>query len=269
MSEKNDAQESGQGRMRAFAGNTFDDYYDHALSDHPLPGRLFIGAVVRILWVLTKLLWPWKIEHAERLTGDARGRVVIMNHQSMLDPVAVVTTMWMAHVPVRIVQSMLDPVAVVTTMWMAHVPVRIVYKSDFDKIGPATWLFSRAGGFPVERGTADMKTVRRARAMLMRGECVLIYPEGTRVRDDADERSHGGYAIMAQLAKAPVQPVAMIGARHLRFRSRVYMSVGEPIEWSELAAEKRKEQLAEMEREGMRRVYELRAELRREHPGVE
>lgn len=246
MSEKNDAQESGQGRMRAFAGNTFDDYYDHALSDHPLPGRLFIGAVVRILWVLTKLLWPWKIEHAERLTGDARGRVVIMNHQSML-----------------------DPVAVVTTMWMAHVPVRIVYKSDFDKIGPATWLFSRAGGFPVERGTADMKTVRRARAMLMRGECVLIYPEGTRVRDDADERSHGGYAIMAQLAKAPVQPVAMIGARHLRFRSRVYMSVGEPIEWSELAAEKRKEQLAEMEREGMRRVYELRAELRREHPGVE
>ena len=246
MSEKNEAQESGRGRMRAFAGNTFDDYYDHALSDHPLPGRLFIGAVVRILWVLTKLLWPWKIEHAERLTGDARGRVVIMNHQSML-----------------------DPVAVVTTMWMAHVPVRIVYKSDFDKIGPATWLFSRAGGFPVERGTADMKTVRRARAMLMRGECVLIYPEGTRVRDDADERSHGGYAIMAQLAKAPVQPVAMIGARHLRFRSRVYMSVGEPIEWSELAAEKRKEQLAEMEREGMRRVYELRAELRREHPGVE
>ena len=246
MSEKNDAQESEQGRMRAFAGNTFDDYYDHALSEHPLPGRLFIGAVVRILWVLTKLLWPWKIEHAERLTGDARGRVVIMNHQSML-----------------------DPVAVVTTMWMAHVPVRIVYKSDFDKIGPATWLFSRAGGFPVERGTADMKTVRRARAMLMRGECVLIYPEGTRVRDDADERSHGGYAIMAQLAKAPVQPVAMIGARHLRFRSRVYMSVGEPIEWSELAAEKRKEQLAEMEREGMRRVYELRAELRREHPGVE
>lgn len=246
MSEKNEAQESGRGRMRAFAGNTFDDYYDHALSDHPLPGRLFIGAVVRILWVLTKLLWPWKIEHAERLTGDARGRVVIMNHQSML-----------------------DPVAVVTTMWMAHVPVRIVYKSDFDKIGPATWLFSRAGGFPVERGTADMKTVRRARAMLMRGECVLIYPEGTRVRDDADERSHGGYAIMAQLAKAPVQPVAMIGARHLRFRSRVYMSVGEPIEWSELAAEKRKEQLAEMEREGMRRVYELRDELRREHPGVE
>ena len=245
MSEKNARSQRG-GRMRAFAGNTFDDYYDHALADHPLPGRLLIGAVVRILWLVTKLLWPWRIERAELLLNDARGRVVIMNHESML-----------------------DPVAVVVTMWLAHVPVRIVYKSEFDKILPATWLFSRAGGFPVARGTADMKVVRRAKAMLSRGECVLIYPEGTRVRDDADQQAHGGYAIMAQLAHAPVQPVAIIGARRLRFRRPVYMRVGEPVEWSELPPGSRKEQLAEMERVGMGRVYELRDELRAEHPGVD
>lgn len=245
MSERNARGEKG-GRMRAFAGNTFDDYYDHDLRDHPLPGRLLIGAVVRILWLVTKLLWPWRIERAERLLDDARGRVIIMNHESML-----------------------DPVVVVVTMWLARVPVRIVYKSEFDKLLPATWLFSRAGGFPVERGTADMKVVRRARAMLSRGECVLIYPEGTRVRDDAEQQSHGGYAIMAQLAKAPVQPVAIVGARHLRFRRPVYVRVGDPIEWSDLAAGKRKEQLAEMERVGMARVYELRDALREDHPGVE
>ncbi len=245
MSERNARGERG-GRMRAFAGNTFDDYYDHDLRDHPLPGRLLIGAVVRILWLVTKLLWPWRIERAERLLDDARGRVIIMNHESML-----------------------DPVVVVVTMWLARVPVRIVYKSEFDKLLPATWLFSRAGGFPVERGTADMKVVRRARAMLSRGECVLIYPEGTRVRDDAEQQSHGGYAIMAQLAKAPVQPVAIVGARHLRFRRPVYVRVGDPIEWSDLAAGKRKEQLAEMERVGMARVYELRDALREDHPGVE
>ena len=244
MAEKDDAAQAG-GRMRAFAGNSFDDYYDHDIREHPLPGRLFIGAIVRILWVITKFLWPWKIEGAERLLNDARGRILIMNHESML-----------------------DPVVVVVTMWLAHVPVRIVYKSDFDRIMPATWLFSRAGGFPVERGTADMKTVRRARAMLMRGECVLIYPEGTRVRDDADEKPHGGYAIMAQLAKAPVQPIAIIGARRLRFRRPVLLRVGEPIEWGDLSAQKRKEQLAEMERTGMERVYQLRNDLRAEHPEV-
>ena len=242
---KKDGAAQAEGRMCAFAGNSFDDYYDHDIREHPLPGRLLIGAVVRILWVITKLLWPWKIEGVERLLNDARGRILIMNHESML-----------------------DPVVVVVTMWLAHVPVRIVYKSDFDRIRPATWLFSRAGGFPVERGTADMKTVRRARAMLMRGECVLIYPEGTRVRDDADEKPHGGYAIMAQLAKAPVQPIAIIGARHLRFRRPVLVRVGEPIEWEDLSAQKRKEQLAEMERVGMERVYQLRNDLRAEYPEV-
>lgn len=234
------------GRMRAFAGNTLDDYYDHDIRDHPLPGRLLIGAVVRILWVVTKLLWPWRVENAELLTEDPRGRVIIMNHESML-----------------------DPVVVVVTLWLAHVPVRIVYKSEFDKIRPATWLFSRAGGFPVQRGTADMKTVRRARAMLQRGECVLIYPEGTRVREDGAEQSHGGYAIMAQLAKAPVQPLAIIGARRLRFRHPVYLRAERPVEWSEMSAGKRKEQLAEMERVGMARVYAIRDQLRANYPGVD
>ena len=234
------------GRMHAFSGNSFDDYYDHDIREHPLPGRLLIGAVVRILWVITKFLWPWRIENAELLTNDPRGRVIIMNHESML-----------------------DPVVIVVSLWLAGVPVRTVYKGDFDKILPATWLFSRAGGFPVQRGTADMKTVRRARAMLMRGECVLIYPEGTRVRRDEDAQAHGGYAIMAQLAKAPVQPVAIIGARRLRFRHRVYVRADKPIEWSDLNVEKRKEQLAEMERLGMERVYALRDELRRDYPGVD
>lgn len=240
------AETGGRARMRAFRGNTYEDYYDHDIRDFPLPGRLFIGAVVRILWVVTKLLWPWSVDRPDLLCDDARGRVIIMNHESML-----------------------DPVVVVVTMWLARVPVRIVYKSEFDRLLPATWLFSRAGGFPVERGTADMKVVRRARAMLSRGECVLIYPEGTRVRDDAEQQSHGGYAIMAQLAKAPVQPVAIVGARHLRFRRPVYVRVGDPIEWSDLTAGKRKEQLAEMERVGMARVYELRDALREDHPGVE
>ena len=235
-----------KGRLHAFAGNTYDDYYDSAMSDFPWTARLVMNVVVAACWAFTKLVWPWKLEEAELLTKDARGRMVIQNHESMV-----------------------EPVIMVVTMWRAHIPLRIVYKSEFDKIGIARWLFSRVGGFPVSRGTADMKTVRRARAMLQRGECVLIYPEGTRVKQDADADVHGGYALMAQLAKAPVQPVAVIGARHLRFRSRVYLKAGASVEWSQLSAEKRKEQVREMEQTGMDEVYRLRDELRGEHPGLE
>lgn len=233
-------------RMRPFAGNSYDDYYDSAMDEFPPTAKLLMDVVVGVLWAVTKLLWPWRFEREELLTDDPRGRVVIMNHSSML-----------------------DPVVAVVTMWRAGVRVRTVYKSEFDRVPLASWLFSRVGGFPVGRGTADMKAVRRARAALMRGECVLIYPEGTRVHQDSDAEVHGGYAIMAQLAKAPVQPTAIVGARDLRLRTRVYLRAGEPIEWGELAAAPRRQQAAEMERVGMERVYELRDELRRAHPGVE
>ena len=241
-----DERKAPKGRMHAFAGNTYDDYYDNAMSDFPWTARLVMNIVVAACWAFTKLVWPWKLEEAELLTKDARGRMIIQNHESMV-----------------------EPVIMVVTMWRAGIHMRIVYKSEFDRIGIARWLFSRVGGFPVARGTADMRTVRRARAMLQRGECVLVYPEGTRVKDDADAEVHGGYALMAQMAKAPVQPVALIGARHLRFRSPVRLKAGSPIEWSQIPGEKRKEQVREMERVGMAEVYRLRDELREEHPGLE
>ena len=233
-------------RMRAFAGNTYDDYYDHAMADFPWTARALMAVVVWVCWAYTKLMWPWKIEEAERLVEDRRGRVIIQNHESML-----------------------EPVIMVVAMWRAGIHLRLIYKSEFDKIGPARWLFSRVGGFPVGRGTADMKAVRRARAALQRGECLLIYPEGTRVKADEDTVVHGGYALMAQLAKAPVQPAAILGARHLHLRKHVVVRVGEPIEWSELSSTKRKEQVAEMERVGMERVFALRDEMRAAYPGME
>ena len=213
------------------------------MSDFPWTARVLMAIVVAACYAFTKLVWPWKIEQAELLTEDRRGRVIIQNHESMV-----------------------DPVIMVVTMWRAGIHMRIVYKKEFDRIGIARWLFSRVGGFPVERGSADMKLVRRARASLQRGECLLIYPEGTRVKADSEAEVHGGYALMAQLAKAPVQPVALVGARFLGFRSRVALKAGRPIEWSDLEAKKRKEQVAEMERRGMEAVYALRDELRAEHP---
>lgn len=232
-------------KMHAFRGNSFDEYYDHGMKEFPLPARAFMGFAVTVVWIYTKIVWPWKLEEADKITEDARGKVIIMNHSSMLDPVIIVTSLY--HKGIR---------------------VRTIYKTEFDSTKVVTWAFSRLGGFPVDRGTADMKTIRRARTMLQRGECVLIYPEGTRIKHDSDAVSRGGFAIIAQLANAPVYPVASIGSRNLHFRQHSYTRFGKPIEWSDIAPGKRKARAAEMERVGMERVYEVRDELRKEHPEI-
>ena len=241
----------GEGRMRAFAGNSFEDYYDHGMRDYPLPARALLACVVCLVGAVTKILWPWKFDQGELMWEESRGRVLVMNHVSMR-----------------------EPVVVVCSLWFRGQRVRPIYKSEFDKAGIVTWLFSRVGGIPIQRGSADLKAVRRAQRALQRGEVVLIYPEGTRIKTDEKAPIHGGFALIAQMGKAPVQPSAVVGARDItrpgRFfkkLGRVFLKVGPCIEFSELGVKGRKQQAQKMEQVAMDRVWELRDELRRDHPG--
>lgn len=239
------------GRMRAFAGNTFDDYYDHGMREFPLPARALYAVAAAIVTLVTKVLWPWKIEEARKLWDDDRGRIVVMNHTSML-----------------------DPVIIICSLYYHGKRVRAIAKSEFYANTFVSWIFSRAGTIPIKRGTADLKAVRRAQAALRRGEVVLIFPEGTRIKsDDQPVTIHGGFALMAQMAKAPVQPVAIVGARditprgtHWKRFGRVFCKAGDCIQFSDLGVKGRKQQAQRMEELAMERVYALRDELRQEHP---
>lgn len=239
-------------RLRAFHHNSFDDYRDTSMKLYPLPARAFFSFVILVVTFFSKLFWPWKIEDGEKLWNSREGRVLIMNHVSML-----------------------DPVIVVASLWFHGISVRPIYKSEFDHVRIVSWLFSRAGGIPVVRGSADIKAVRRAERALKRGECVLIYPEGTRIKsDDEPVEIHGGFALMAHMAKATVQPIAIVGARDITPRGkvlkrlgRVWCKAGDPLSFDELPSGNRKAKIAAMEQVAMERVYELRNELREEHPG--
>lgn len=229
-----------------------DRFYDEEMRKFPLRHRALYVATLIICGALSKLLWPWKLENGEELWNAEGGRMVIMSHVSMIDPVIIVISDW-AH----------------------GRRMRPVYKSEFDKIKIAKWYFARIGAIPVKRGTADIKAVRRAQRAMQRGEDILVFPEGTRVySDDQEVTIHAGFALMAQLAKVPVLPVAIVGARDgapggnkpLR-PHRIFMRAGKSITFDELGVKGRKKQAEAMEKAGMEQVYALRDELRKDHPG--
>lgn len=236
--------------MKVFEKHTYEDYYESPMSEFPWTSKLVYGIVVCICGLFTKLVWPWTFEDGHKLWDDKRGRVLIMNHVSIL-----------------------EPICTLVTLWFHRIPVRPIYKKEWDETPGMKWLFSRGGGIPVERGTADIKCLRRAERALKRGECVLIYPEGTRIKsDDQPVEIHGGFALMARMGKAPVQPMAVVGARDIfygksRLRPRVYLKVGDCITFDEMTSTTKKGMAEEMEQVAMARVYALRDELRAEHPG--
>ena len=76
-------------------------------------------------------------------------------------------------------RSFLDPFVIAM---LSHRPMYYVAKKElFVKPGRA-WLMNALGAFPIDRGASDQDAVDTARMLLERGELVLIFPEGTRVR---------------------------------------------------------------------------------------
>ncbi len=236
-------------------GNSQDDYFSHCMAEYSLPVRIFYRIVAIVANAWSKLMWHWEIEDEERLykTSNGRGAVIIMNHVSMLDP-------------------LLPPIAAIKR---GH-RIRPVYKSEFDDTFVLGWCITRFGGFSIKRDSVDMRALRSAKAALERGESILIFPEGTRIKsDDEPVVIHGGFAMIAQMAGADIIPTAIVGARditprhkHIPRPGKVWIKVGRPITTSHIKGKDRKKLMREVEERAMQEVYSLRDELRKEHPGV-
>ena len=210
--------------MRLFK-QTPEDYYNAPYAEFPALIRGTVVVVMAILWAFSKLMWHWKVEDANLLfeRKDGRGSVVICNHTSMA-----------------------ELLAVETALFFGGRRIRPIFKSEFAKSKIVRWAFSRVGGIPVERGTADMKCLRAAQHALQRGEDVLIFPEGTRIRS---------------------REIKPEGKKLMRPK-KCWIRAGKAISLSDAPAGlKRTERLEWFESEAMNRVYSMRDDLCAEHPG--
>ncbi|MBO0767830.1 MAG: 1-acyl-sn-glycerol-3-phosphate acyltransferase [Solirubrobacterales bacterium] len=100
-------------------------------------------------------------------------------------------------------------------------PMYFVAKTELFQKPLQAWILNRLGAFPVDRGQGDEETIKTAKAILARGELVLIFPEGTRIRPGALGKPKRGVGRLALETGAPVIPVAVIGTEAVRKGWRV------------------------------------------------
>jgi glycerol-3-phosphate dehydrogenase (NAD(P)+) len=111
-------------------------------------------------------------------------------------------------------RSFLDPFVIAV---MARRPIYFVAKKELFLVHPVvSWLLSALGAFPIDRGASDQESMATARAVLERGDIVLMFPEGTRIRPGALGRPKRGVGRLALETGAPVVPVAVIGTEAVR-----------------------------------------------------
>lgn len=110
-------------------------------------------------------------------------------------------------------RSFLDPFVIGALM---RRPIYYVAKRELFRRRWQAWLLRSLGAFPIDRGASDEEAMATAKEILLRGDCVLIFPEGTRVRPGPLGAPRRGVGRLALETGAPVMPVAVIGTEQVR-----------------------------------------------------
>ena len=113
-------------------------------------------------------------------------------------------------------------------------------KAELFRIPVLKHFFRAMGAFPINRGTADVASLKTAITLIEQGEVVAVYPQGKRYMrvDPRTTSPKSGIGMMEYRTGAPVLPVYIDTPKYrlVPFR-RTRVFIGEPIRPEEFSIE--------------------------------
>lgn len=155
----------------------------------------FYAWVRRWLIPIVMLFYPVDVHGRENIADEPV--ILCANHSSALDPILMI--------------GALD----------RQYDLRIMAKQQLMTVPVVGWFIRKMGGFGVDRGNSDINSVKAAIRSLRDGWSLLVFPEGTRVKDMSRAEVKGGVAMMAIRGEVKLQPVFIQRNKKLFRKTRI------------------------------------------------
>ncbi|WP_232819115.1 1-acyl-sn-glycerol-3-phosphate acyltransferase [Homoserinimonas sp. OAct 916] len=143
--------------------------------------------------------------------------------------------------------SEIDPLVIGLVSWRLGRAPRFMTKASLFEVPVLGWLLSKTGQIPVVRAGSGRhnQPVQAAIRLVDRGQCVVVYPEGSLTRDPDmwPMRGKTGAARLALQHDIPVIPIAHWGTQQIMARyskkisffprKHVTIKIGDPVDLSD------------------------------------
>ena len=114
------------------------------------------------------------------------------------------------------------------------------------------WAFE---AIPVKRDEKDLEAIKKSLKCLKSGECIALFPEGTRNGLEKGQKVKDGVAFFAVRSGAMVVPCGIKGGT--KKNRKVTITYGRPLDYSEYKGTKDKEILDKITNEVMNNIINL------------
>ena len=149
------------------------------------------AVIYPLIWLYMKIFHPWKAVGVGNLPED--GALLCGNHSTLGDPVYVVCCLGRRR------------------------QIHVIAKAEVMNWPVVGFILKKAGIFGVKRGRADVTALKEAMRVLKGGERLLMFPEGTRVKEGEASEARTGAAMFSTRTGAPLVPI-YIQPKKRRFR---------------------------------------------------
>jgi len=191
----------------------------------------FVSLIVYVVRVIMFIWHPiFRVIGRENVCKEGR-MMICANHSGMADAIWIVFALRLGHIP------------------------RIMAKQEAINVPVLGWILKKFGVFGVDRDGADINAIKTGLRCLSDDQQLLVFPEGTRVKEGQKVEPKRGAVTLAARTNSPILPV-YLSTRRRPFGALTCV-IGKPYYMQFDGKKATDEELKQHSAELMNRIYQL------------